>query len=89
MFDGVEVDAVQDDVEIVIVRFDLRIGLALKSRLDDQFVKAEDLAKDHAVRLGRFRDIRPHHGTRLSAEQPCRVEAVDQLRCDRLCGRNT
>ncbi len=46
---GIEVDPVQHDVEIAIVGLDLGIGLALKRRLDDQFVQAEDVAQDDAV----------------------------------------
>ena len=79
MLDGVEVDPVQDDIEVAVVRFDLRIRLALKGRLDDQLVEAEDVAKHRAVSVGRFRHIRPHHGAAVARRQPRRVEAVDQL----------
>ena len=51
---GVEVDAVQHDVEVVAVALDLGMGLALQRGLDGQLVEAEDVAQHRAVGLGRL-----------------------------------
>ena len=79
MLDGIEVDAVEHDVEIVAVGLDFRIGLALKGRFDDQLVQAEDA---RAARRRLPRSVPPHPPTprrRCRAQQPRRVEAVDQF----------
>ena len=79
VLDRVEVDAVQDD-DRGSGRSGSTFGLrlALERRFDDQLVKAEDVAQHGAVGLGRFADIRPHHGAAVR-QQPRRVEAVHQL----------
>ena len=76
---GLEVDAVQDDVEVAAVGLDLRMRLALQRGLDRQLVEAEDVAQ-HGARPPRSAPRRPPTPrTPLSARQPRRVEAVDQL----------
>ncbi len=85
-FEGVlgrlEVDAVEDDVEIAAVAFDLGLRFALHGGFDRQLVEAEHVAQDGRIRLGWFRHIRPHRdATSLPAgpsvgQQQRRVEAV-------------
>jgi hypothetical protein len=75
---GLEVDAVEHDVEIAAVTFDLGLRFALHGRLDRQVVEAEHVAQHGGVRVGRFRDIRPHD--RPAVRQQHRgVEAVDHF----------
>ena len=57
---GLEVDAVEDDVEIAAVAFDLGLRFALHGGFDRQLVEAEHVAQDGRIRLGWFRHIRPH-----------------------------
>ncbi len=90
-FEGVlgrlEVDAVEDDVEIAAVAFDLGLRFALHGGFDRQLVEAEHVAQDGRIRLGWFRHIRPHRDAielarrRLGGggQQQRRVEAVHQF----------
>ena len=80
---GVEVDAVQHDVEMLAVAFNLRVGFALHGGIDGQFVQTELVAHDRRISLGRLRHIRPHDDlaglvlrSRGGGGQPSRVEAV-------------
>ena len=78
MLSGVEIDAVQHDVEVTIVRLDLGIGFALERGFDDELMQAEGFTKYRAVSVGRLRHIRPHDDAAVG-RQPRRVEAVDQF----------
>src|SRR5262245_56089168 len=56
---GLEVDAVQDDVEVIAVGFDLGMVQFAEGVFDRQLVKVEDVAEDFAFLRGRLVQIHP------------------------------
>ena len=73
---ALEIDAVQDQVEVMPVRLDLRVGLTAQRRFDRQFVELEHGQEQRAFLVGGLRKIRPD-GDATARVQPRRIDAGD------------
>ncbi len=76
VFAGVEVDAVEHDVEQVAVSLDLGMRGFAERVLDRQLVDAEHIVEQHAVFDRRLRHVGPHVGA-AAWNEPRRVEGLD------------
>src|SRR5262245_4659090 len=78
VFGGLEVDAVQDEVEVVAVGFDLGVVQFAEGVFDRKLVKVEDVSEDAPFLRGRLVQIHPdRHAT--PRFDPGGVHPIDRL----------
>jgi hypothetical protein len=75
---GLEVDAVQDDVEVAVVRLDLRVVAGLERVLDRQLVKAEDLGEHTGLGWSGLLQVGPDQHA-APGTKPGGIETIDRL----------